>query len=1058
MALRITAAPNAMDSATRLKLVGETIAEVIWSARRDDWEGTADSHHLQILFTNAAFLLEKAKAYVTKSFCQALYSIMRRAVASLEGGPKPIRRHPLTCGIYATRLLTKMVEKGMTPNLVPDPVQFPGQNVTDDLLLAGGMQGIDLLCKGWIQKKARATHQVVVSFFNSLWLLVGHSAPLNPRSVLRCLHHSMTDPVVGPLVGGSDTLPTFIIATVNVLHWLPSGNVDNWQNLVVQLATALLQLQRPLSLRISDLAEQNAAAASKTPPIAPSSPGQSAEASGPGPPALPSALKKNPSSSPKTARVVEGAPAAGGSGGSGGGGDGVSESPANGPPRESKVSSPGPPRPISSRQHDGLLPQPKPNPFDSLLLVGPPGLSAAGGPLWLGSLSPTAVDVVFAAVADFTALLSLTSRLFQQLLSEPTQPAGISERIFGVGDKPNALRTAVVKALLDGEKTAVPSTVYAGVLAAAVHSKALLSSSAVKAVDGLATRFLDLEEVSAGVDPLPAPLRRKIQQHCHVYACAALQGEESESNPYAPAAVRIPANPALRERFADTFVGLQLADEILHRDAARADLSKGIPPASPHAKQRQPFFASPSQRHALLRLLRALSIPAEASFYKRLEAHSASVHAHITASFNRSVEKRTNEMVATLGFFTPGYRDVLFAVQAAAPQNDRVSAPEGLPESCVAILRNYFAVFPHTSLPPLPASVLQSNSPEAQERKKKALVERGTFHVFKATLASFVRYQQRASKSLAGGTPYSDEVISNVFRADADGKTDPMARYPLQFWLFCLSLIPSTSDEIKALTPVAPRLLRFIRPGYDTRILVTAHAIIIKLLGEPTRDSVICLSLYINACLPVRPKPRSSADVAAGSPAVIGPVNTRLLPSLELLKEFTKHIRGLCQKVEEWDVGVDSLQQARPQPPGEAAAAPREAGKKPEKDRNPRRHASGVGLVLYVVEALRKTILGLSSEEHRLTAELSRKRRLYIGALINLLQCLNSEVLTKVCASLESVLSSQSDISEVTFWLQHTSKAIKNSHNPSTKQQVVEWFLRLQALLRPQHLGIQAKL
>eukprot|EP01060_Flectonema_neradi_P029626 TRINITY_DN4134_c0_g1_i2.p1 TRINITY_DN4134_c0_g1~~TRINITY_DN4134_c0_g1_i2.p1 ORF type:complete len:754 (+),score=99.90 TRINITY_DN4134_c0_g1_i2:504-2765(+) len=430
-------------------------------------------------------------------------------------------------------------------------------------------------------------------------------------------------------------------------------------------------------------------------------------------------------------------------------------------------------------------------------------------------------------------------------------------------------------------------------------------------------------------------------------------------------------------------------------------------------------------RKSLADHIRLLDLQNDEILINMLHAHSGRMSTLLSNSFQSRSSKGIIDLARS------SFVDVIGYITLGTPLNERQPMNLATARKFMSTLEAYFPAFGHTSLPPLPPPPPQGSPNAAQNyqlRYRQALVRRQQFHSM-----------QKATKVLVGvleyqwSPHYSKELLSGITQAEEQMLSvgGGYATMILCFRLFCLKLAAKFVDT-GDLSYHIPDFMRFVRVKdgklYPRAVVSAAHDLIVKVIKIPNLMSALSFCKYIQECIPVRP-------LSDGRMAV----NTGLLPHRLLLEEFTRNIRAVCQKVEKWDFSF-----------GEAAKSSNNGVLQSVRSSD---HPSGVGLVLYVVESLRITCLSLHKRRG-----FDNYRKLYVHALVNLLQCLHTAVLTHACLSLESVFSSLTDIQELTFWLSYTSKAIKESHNPSTKQQVVAWFLTLQSRLSPEKMGIRAKL
>ena len=557
---------------------------------------------------------------------------------------------------------------------------------------------------------------------------------------------------------------------------------------------------------------------------------------------------------------------------------------------------------------------------------------------------------------------------------------------------------------------------------------------------------------------------------CHLVACA---------NVLHPSVSLVGLSPVDRDAFAHRlrrgYISFVLSDELLFRDAERSALNVAFV-RSPHLQSHQKVVAP--HKDGMLRMLRALGMERDEVLVKMVHDHAAALKPVLskvaTASAGAGGKADHKRLLA---FLQESFGDVLALVVLATPEAEQLPPPEErlsplFKERCVAVLEAYFPAFQYTYMPPLPPpmSSADQRSPQsvARYRAMMAAASRARRQYAQMTGALTVLLRQMEAESVAvapadggGGDPsptpaaagrFSQRVVDSIGEADKLVRGgDLSAMWALAFRLNCLKLLV-LPEEATHFSRLIPGLLHFVRGTYQGLVLLTAHSLVVKLMKQPCLAAAKGFALYINVCVPTRAAHDGSLYVEPKQ----FPLNT-------LLKEFTKNIRAVCQALEEWDAFDVS-------PASEDADVDSEGGVKVAGGGGGGKQVSGAALVMYTVEALRHCILYFVYNEQsfpvRMRAEAAAKKRFYINALINLLQCSTANVLTKVCNSLETVLSSLKEVREVSFWLSYTSKRIKNqSQNPSTKQQIVAWFLSLQSLLSPERLGsapgampLQAKL
>ena len=435
-------------------------------------------------------------------------------------------------------------------------------------------------------------------------------------------------------------------------------------------------------------------------------------------------------------------------------------------------------------------------------------------------------------------------------------------------------------------------------------------------------------------------------------------------------------------------------------------------------------------RQLLSGQIKLLELHNDEELINRLFEHSKRIASLLNNAFQHSSRSSKGIVDLTRSSFV----DVVGFITLGTPLNERQPMNITTARKFLSTIESYFPSFGYTNLPPLPALPQQGGSNTSQQdyqiKYRQAVARRQHFLTMQKTTKVLVGILE-----LKWSPHYSKELLSGIIEAENKMKTVGGA-YQTMILCYRLFLLRLAAKFVESgnLSYHIPDLMRFIKIHegklYPDVVVTAAHDLIVKVIKIPSLMSALSFCKYIQECIPVRPLSdgRMTVDV-------------RFLPHRLLLREFTKNIRAVCQKIEKWDFNFVS------------AAKSARVNDNVFHSIQKSDHPSGVGLVLYVVESLRITCLSLHKRRG-----MNNYRKLYVHSLVNLLQCLHTAVLTQVCVSLESVFSSLTDIQEITFWLSYTSKAIKESHNPSTKQQVVAWFLILQSRLSPEKLGIRAKL
>ena len=518
-----------------------------------------------------------------------------------------------------------------------------------------------------------------------------------------------------------------------------------------------------------------------------------------------------------------------------------------------------------------------------------------------------------------------------------------------------------------------------------------------------------------GDTALPPPLANRVAGLCHVLAVASLPPAWVQS-------LNKQERATFTENVKREYTDIVLADELIFQDAERTVVNSSFL-ASSHLQNHHKIFTPHTA--GLHDVIKQTNLSRDETFITSIHAHALSINSLLRTWFDhaRQDKQKQHEFQKFGVFLEKSFANILAVIVLAAPESEKhthkvASLDTSFKIKCVSILESYFPAFKYTFLPPLPPPLnsverrndkivqrYRVNMAHAQKKRTEYMQMTGSLTVLLRLLENETKKGKRYTETLLEGVERADKMVKNA--------SDTHQLWTLTFKLYCLRLAVS-AEEAKLFAHAIPRLLLFFK-GYPNLILLSAHSLVVKLMKEHSREAAKGFCLYINACIPTRAAHDGSLYV-----------DPKLFPTTTLLKEFTKNIRSVCQMLEEWDVFDDRLSE----------------------------EASGIGLVMYTVEALKHCIMYFIDNEngfsHKVRQEAAAKKRLYINALVNLLQCSTTDVLTKVCSSLESILSSLTSVNEVSFWLGYTSKRIKQqAHNPSTKQQVVAWFLSLQSLLAP---------
>ena len=72
---RPRSAAGAQDKARTVQLQ-DTLLQLSWSARREDWAGVVDSRHLQYVHANLGYVMARMPDAITKTFFQVFNSII----------------------------------------------------------------------------------------------------------------------------------------------------------------------------------------------------------------------------------------------------------------------------------------------------------------------------------------------------------------------------------------------------------------------------------------------------------------------------------------------------------------------------------------------------------------------------------------------------------------------------------------------------------------------------------------------------------------------------------------------------------------------------------------------------------------------------------------------------------------------------------------------------------------------------------------------------------------------------------------------------------------------
>eukprot|EP01061_Rhynchopus_euleeides_P039731 TRINITY_DN6813_c0_g1_i2.p1 TRINITY_DN6813_c0_g1~~TRINITY_DN6813_c0_g1_i2.p1 ORF type:complete len:410 (+),score=167.61 TRINITY_DN6813_c0_g1_i2:39-1232(+) len=244
------------------KQLESVVAQLVWSARRDNWAGVVESRHLQYVSVNLAILAGRLSRVVTRSFFQALLSIMQRAVKHVKDiAPSSLRIHVIHNGAVAARILAQLNEQQtLLPSTVANPTPLPGQDVTDELLVTCAIEGVTTMSeREWLTRTNNDTHRVVLSFYNALWhvvsLLVGASQETRTQCV-RFTLRTLTNEALQRDVRRDMVMTTSFLRHMGaLLSSLARGSIGNWVEVVLKLLDGFMRL-RIHSSKVRDIVER----------------------------------------------------------------------------------------------------------------------------------------------------------------------------------------------------------------------------------------------------------------------------------------------------------------------------------------------------------------------------------------------------------------------------------------------------------------------------------------------------------------------------------------------------------------------------------------------------------------------------------------------------------------------------------------------------------------------------------------------------------------------------------------------------------------------------------
>eukprot|EP01062_Namystynia_karyoxenos_P080721 TRINITY_DN8735_c0_g1_i1.p1 TRINITY_DN8735_c0_g1~~TRINITY_DN8735_c0_g1_i1.p1 ORF type:complete len:1054 (+),score=376.35 TRINITY_DN8735_c0_g1_i1:84-3164(+) len=999
------------------QVLTQLISTITWAEQRGHEQ---DPQRLQQLLRYRTFLATRGRRLVSRPLLQALVGCVQRMLPDLR---QPKRRDRLLVGFYSLRLIAELLAQGVPPSQVRSGQLVAGVGpVTEDTvcnLVTRALEQLrkqELLLDAPAEQDKQGLRQLLLGACNSLWLLLENLLPSRPEFVLRTLRSSMNDPHLVQLLAGPETFPLYFLPAVcAALHWLAKGDTSNWAQLTHQLAVPLLSMRPAPSAKFRRVLQS----AGGAPPPGPVWLGAldlrwlTAYLMG-----LTDALTMQLVMLHRLGQLFE------------------------------------QPAPEVSWLGSVLWRRPTPDDFRRELLAAVSAARSAPAPAAPAAAAGAAPSPAPAAHAS----------------AAPPPPEGAAAAA-AAGPAPAAPPAEPAPQPAAPAPPALAGPLWADTLAA-IASRAPVCTDAAQA---RATRRSAGTFFAAAADSVVCPgggcalLPPALQSHqlslLHVcsaaVACAA-----------GPAGEEMPMfdhlTPEERGRLCDAagraFVGVVLADELLFTDAKRTTWNPTFI-TTVHLDNHHRMVSSHRSMVALL--LTSLGGEQGAAFVTLLRDHAkgvcdgaSRVEAEATAERHGGSGKaqKQHELRKLVNFLGQSFHTVVhIALYIAGAQHDPrlKSSSDKMPplpvaRTCLEVLECYFPFFGLTQPPQTPQRG-RSDDPQYRDRVRRVMQQQRSFRFLSAALSGLL------ATLTAGDRRFVDDLVGSVVdtaRAPGPGGGPPrrsaLLSCKLCWRLFALRHLAEAGPlPPRVDAELMPSLLRLLRPAEPEPVMRAAHQAIVELLRRPSPLALLGLPPYLHTCVPVRTEGTELA------------VDLKLLPPTPLLRLFTQHIRGLAQRFEEWDeVTLERALRLTPIAAGDegsAQALAQVAARLAQDGDSGGAHPTGVGLVLYVAEALRITAMTLTTQS-RGDSQSMRQRNLYIAALANLLQCLNPRVVTAVCTALERVLAALPDLRDVTFWLSYTSKAIKASSNFGTKQQVVQWFLRLQHKLTPGELGFKAKL
>ncbi|CCW69883.1 unnamed protein product [Phytomonas sp. Hart1] len=118
-----------------------------------------------------------------------------------------------------------------------------------------------------------------------------------------------------------------------------------------------------------------------------------------------------------------------------------------------------------------------------------------------------------------------------------------------------------------------------------------------------------------------------------------------------------------------------------------------------------------------------------------------------------------------------------------------------------------------------------------------------------------------------------------------------------------------------------------------------------------------------------------------------------------------------------------------------------------------------INAVLLIASSLFDILCVLWNATPGFVAETHKRFVIYFSALANLLQCTNTQVLNRVCASIEAIMMEHLDNAvEIQLQLMKYVGTVVDNVQGNSKKGVAEWFLKLNDRVLQKSIGSRSKL